>query len=199
MHLLLVMFFTVGLWRSGKLAKRRWRVGRGPVVLYRALGLLAVSGVLASCGSSAGTASSPAPASMGPMVAEQGPFLGECGGVSDAEFLEITGIAPDASISRNLVGCQWDSPTGHGSFSWYRGSPIEREYTIVDTVGRTVRSITINGQEGYEGSDSGSLCEVGIAFGDDFFVWSVVLPPTVARPACQAAQQLATMTVERAQ
>lgn len=125
-----------------------------------------------------------------------------CGGVSDDEFREIAGMPATMTSLRNLVGCQFDAPGApeHGSFSWYRGSPIGRERAIVDTVGRTVRDVTIGGRDGYVAQTrDGSLCEVGIAMGDDFFVWSLVLSPVLGHDACASAQQFAALTVERAQ
>ena len=190
---ILVQFATVAFkWASS---------GRAGVC--SALGvLLAAPALLAGCGADAGTETSSTLAASAPLVAEQGPFLQMCGGLGDAEFLQTTGLADDVQVLRNLVGCQWDNAAGdgHGSFTWYRGSPIEREYTIVDTVGRTVRTISIAGHEGYEGRTSdGLLCEVGVGLGDDFFVWSLVLPPAPGRDTCEIATELAMTTLERAQ
>lgn len=167
------------------------------------LGALAWAAVvLAGCASGPSSTASPAQPADGPLVAAPGPFLQMCGGVSDAEFQQITGMPAQTTVLRNLVGCQFENvgTRQHGSFSWYRGSPIGREHTIVDTVGRTVREVQVGGQDGYEGRTSdGALCEVGIAFGDDFFVWSLVLPPGMGHDACESATTLAGMTVERAQ
>ena len=164
--------------------------------------LLAAPALLAGCGAGDGAENSSTLPVEAPLVAEQGPFLQMCGGVGDAEFLQTVGLADDVKVLRNLVGCEWNSAAGegHGSFTWYRGSPIEREYTIVDTVGRTVRTISVDGHEGYEGrTTDGLLCEVGIGLGDDFFVWSLVLPPAPGRDTCAVAKELAMTTLERAQ
>ena len=164
-------------------------------------GLLAGAMALTGCaGDDGGSAAARSTSQV--LVADPGPFLQMCGGVSDEEFQEITGMAKPSSIRRNLVGCEYDNlgASEHGSFSWYRGSPIGREHTIVDTVGRTVREISIGGQDGYEGKTSGGeLCEVGIAFGEDFFVWSLVQQPQAGSDACTSAERLAALTVERAQ
>ncbi|WP_038171850.1 DUF3558 domain-containing protein [Tomitella biformata] len=165
-------------------------------------GLVVAPVLLAGCGSGAGPGPAAAPAADAPMVAEPGPFLQMCGGVSDEEFLRLTTLPAGMSSFHNLVGCSWDDMAGggHGSLSWYRGSPIEREHTIVDTTGRVVQAISIAGHDGYEGRTSdGTLCEVGISLGDDFYVWSLVLPPALGVDTCGVARQLATMTLERAQ
>ncbi len=179
----------------------KW-AGSGRASVHGALGVLfAAPALLAGCGADGGSQDSSTVAADAPLVAEQGPFLQRCGGLEDAEFLQMAGLADDAQVLRNLVGCQWDSAAGdgHGSFTWYRGSPIEREYTIVDTVGRTVRAISIDGHDGYEGRTSdGLLCEVGVGLGDDFFVWSLVLPPAPGRDTCEVATELAMTTLERA-
>lgn len=164
-------------------------------------GLIAVPLLLAGCASTPGPAAADKPAEQAPMVAEQGPFLQMCGGVGDEEFRALTGLPADAAAFRNLVGCTWDAQSGgHGSFSWYRGSPIEREYTIVDTTGRVVREVSIAGHDGYEGrTTDGEICEVGVKLGDDFFVWSLVLPPAPGLDNCEVATRLTALTLERAE
>lgn len=167
---------------------------------------LVVPLLLAGCGSAAETPAAQHPAAQGQKVADPGPFLQMCGGVGDAEFLALAGLPPETKGLRNLVGCTWDDTSsgpmgsrGHGSFSWYRGSPIEREHSIVGITGRDVRAISIGGKDGYEARDhGGALCEVAVGLGDDFFLWSVV-QTAVDPDSCAVARELATLTVQRAQ
>lgn len=144
-----------------------------------------------------------------PQETEQGApaglFFGECGGVSGDELMEVTGVRNVRLIERNSVGCRWEDPGFFGaraSFSWYRGSPIGRERTLVEFAGRDVFDVTVQGPSGelhgFAGRGSG-ICEVSIESEADFFVWSVVFdltnPPD---DMCERVQTLAEMTVDRA-
>jgi hypothetical protein len=129
-------------------------------------------------------------------------YFGECGSVSTEEFAQVTGLGTLELVERNSVGCRWESVTGdggHGSFSWYRGSPILRERTLVERSGRFVEDITMGSMSGYVGWTSG-LCEVGLSSGEDFFVWSVLYPSGgTGAMICDPVKALAQLTVDRAQ
>lgn len=165
--------------------------------------------VAAGCGGSDGggaasageTTSMTAPS--GEPAGGPGPMLGVCGSVSDDELITATGITADLHIVRDPVGCQWDTGDlvegSHVSFTWYRGSPIGRERTIDGAVGRNVQDLTIDGRPGFSSQSGATLCEVGVGYGDDFFLWSVAYgaaPPN--GDVCDVARSLATTTAERA-
>ncbi len=162
--------------------------------------------LLAGCGGSTGAAA-PSPSPTAPAAAPQGPgpFLGLCGSVSDDELAQVTGMAPPLRVVRDPVGCQWDVGTlgdgTHVSFTWYRGSPIGRERSIDGAVGRQVSDVTVDGHPGFLSRTGTGLCEAGVSYGGDFFLWSLDFSATAAPPqgdACDAATRLATMTAERA-
>ncbi|WP_268968816.1 DUF3558 domain-containing protein [Tomitella fengzijianii] len=166
---------------------------------------------MAGCGGSAGPAGSesPMPTSSAPRAAAgpAGPHLGQCGSVTDAEVAAATGMPQPMRAVRDTVGCQWDVGTlgvgSHVSFTWYRGSPIGRERAIDNAVGRDVSDVTIGGRPGFSSRIGPSLCEVGVDYGADFFLWSVDYGADTAGPpeggVCDAATSLAAMTAERAQ
>lgn len=145
------------------------------------------------------------PAQETPQSAPPGLFFGECGGVSADELMEVTGVRNVRLIERNSVGCRWEDPSFFGaraSFSWYRGSPIGRERTLVEFAGREVFEVTVEGASGqltgFAGRGTG-ICEVSIESGADFFVWSVVFDQlTPPADMCERVQTLAEMTVSRA-
>jgi hypothetical protein len=129
-------------------------------------------------------------------------YFGECGSVSTEEFTSLTGLGGVQLQERNTVGCRWESGSiegGHGSFSWYRGSPIQRERTLVERVGRLPEDLTVGPMTGYV-AEASSLCEVGLASGGDFFLWSVLYPESrIGGDLCGPVEELARLTVERAQ
>ena len=162
-----------------------------------ALGLL-----LTGCGGDGDAENSDAPAPTRPPVAAPGPFFGECGSVSDAEVEAAFAIPDLPVVTRDSVGCVWETGDVLGpsvSFSWYRGSPIGREAAGSGLIGRPPEEIEIAGHDGFRGSIADELCEIGVQFGDSFFHWSVSYSdtPATADP-CDVAGDLATMTVERA-
>lgn len=132
----------------------------------------------------------------------QGPDLGLCGSVTDAEVEQATGLPASVRIVKDPVGCQWDAGelTGgsHVSFTWYRGSPSGRERAIDEAVGRTVSDVTIGGRPGFASRLDSRLCEVAVTYGDDFFLWSVAYGGAGRSDACDAAKSLAAMTAQRA-
>ncbi|OZC57341.1 DUF3558 domain-containing protein [Rhodococcoides fascians] len=163
------------------------------------LGVL--SAVLAGCGT--GDDASPQQNSTSASPGEAGPFFGQCGSVNDDEVLSTFAVPAFTMITRNSVGCEWEVAGSTGpsvSFSWYRGSPIDRERSGSELIGRPADDIEIDGNPGFSAATDNYLCEVGVQFGKDFMHWSVTYgdqPPS--SDPCDVATRLATLTVERAQ
>ncbi|MDV8021936.1 DUF3558 domain-containing protein [Rhodococcus sp. IEGM 1330] len=158
--------------------------------------------LIAGCGGAEEDAAAPEDTAPTTAAYEPGPFFGECGSITDAEVQSAFGAGPFAQITRNSVGCQWET-TGFGgpgvSFSWYRGSPIGRERAGSELIGRPAKDIEIDGNPGFE-AEMGALCEIGVQFGDDFFHWSITYSfEPAARPPCDVGNELATLAVERKQ
>lgn len=162
-----------------------------------------VLGTIVGCGSDASDDQSDSRASSpvaGP--SDPGPMFAECGAVSDDEVASAFLVGGFATVTRNGVGCEWETAGRTGlsvSFSWYRGSPIGRERAGSDLLGRPADDITIGGQPGFIASTQGVLCELGISYGGDFVHWSVnygsLAPPT---DPCTVARSLMELTVARA-
>ncbi|GAA2065126.1 DUF3558 domain-containing protein [Williamsia deligens] len=170
--------------------------------------VVAVIALLAACSDSSGGGGggSGSTAQSGP--AGSGPFFGACGGVSTDDVSRVTGVAGLTTASNNSAGCEWvtsaDVLGPQFSFNWYRGSPIARERATEQLSRDTTADLTIDGHTGFIASSAG-ICEIGIAFGGDFFEWSVSYGVAQAgqqqRPVdqvCQATRTLATMSIERA-
>ena len=165
----------------------------------------ALAALVAGCGSAehSQSSSSEPSSSQGQGQALAAPFFGECGSVTDEEVRDAAVVPVFTSITRNSVGCEWEAAGFSGpsvSFSWYRGSPIDRERSGSELIGRPSDDIEVAGQPGFLAATDGYLCEVGVGFGEDFVHWSVTYgnqSPT-ADP-CEVATDLAELTVERAQ
>lgn len=168
---------------------------RAPVIL----GVVACSLLLAGCGGGDEPSSSRSSTTADPGAS--GPFFGQCGSVDDEEVRSTFAVGAFTMITRNSVGCEWEVSGFAGpavSFSWYRGSPIGRERSGSELIGRPADDIEIDGHPGFSAATDNYLCEVGVEFGKDFMHWSVTYgdqPPT-ADP-CDVAQQLAELTIER--
>ncbi|MGZ8176862.1 DUF3558 domain-containing protein [Williamsia sp. SKLECPSW1] len=170
--------------------------------------VVAVVALLAACSDSSGGGGTTGAAGQS-APAGSGPFFGKCGGVSTDDVSRVTGVSGLAVASDNSAGCEWvtsaDVLGPQFSFNWYRGSPIGRERATEQLSRDTVSDLTINGHSGFIASSAG-ICEIGIAFGGDFFEWSVSYgsaEPGVQQRSvdqvCQATKTLATMSIERAQ
>ena len=155
-----------------------------------------------SGGNSNGNAAAP------PAKAGSGPFFGECGGVTTEEVNSLAKLGTLTNTVNNSSVCEWSSSVDRtgpvASFNWYRGSPIGRERATEQLSRESTKDIEINGHKGFIASDTG-ICEIGIAFGADFFEWSVSAgtsslnaqgPDT--EQICDATRQLSTMSIERA-
>ncbi|WP_246833431.1 DUF3558 domain-containing protein [Williamsia sp. 1138] len=177
------------------------------------LGALAVlvAAVLALAGCSGDDADDAAPAATtesAPGKAGGGPFFGECGGVSVEDVARVSKIPGLTNTVNNPSVCEWvtaqEQLGPQLSFNWYRGSPIGRERATIQLSRDSVEDVTIDGHSGFIGSSEG-ICEIGIAFGADFFEWSVsyglavegVPTPSVAE-ICATAKTLATQSIANA-
>ncbi|WLP92014.1 DUF3558 family protein [Gordonia sp. NB41Y] len=170
--------------------------------------MVAVALLFSSCSSGSDSTASGArntPEAPGP--AGGGPFFGECGGVTTEEVSRLTGFGAMTLNIDNPSACEWGvgiSRTGAvASFNWYRGSPIGRERATEQLSRESTTDIDISGHKGFIAYDTG-ICEIGIAFGADFFEWSLSRGLVASGEAadtqaiCDAAKQLATMSIERA-
>ncbi|MBF6172768.1 DUF3558 domain-containing protein [Nocardia blacklockiae] len=163
----------------------------------------ALATLLTACGSGDDSGSA-SPAVRPPLkVATLGPFTGECGGLTDDEVRDL-GRLPQISRSfKNSVGCNWQS-AGAGSpsvtFASYRGSPIERERAWVTAQGRNPESIEVAGHQGFQDATAdGSICDLAVQLGDDFFEWSTSagLFGQLGGDPCAKNRKMAELTVQR--
>lgn len=157
-----------------------------------ALGVAVLASTTLMGCSSAGPSESDSPKGAPPKVAELGPFVGECGHVSDAEVAEVLGGAVWLSY-KNSTGCRWEG-SGSLTFASYRGSPIARERAWVSTAGRAPESIEVAGHPGFQGR-WGTICDLAVQLGDDFFEWSHQAGTAV--DPCADPRALAELTVQR--
>ncbi|MFC6014289.1 DUF3558 domain-containing protein [Nocardia lasii] len=159
--------------------------------------------VSAACGS--GDDDSAGPARIPPKVSELGPFVGECGHVSDDEVRSLAGLPAVSAVFRNATGCNWQSAGTSSAvvtFASYRGSPIDRERAWVESKDRTVETITVQGRTGFQSFGTGygsTTCDFAIGLGDDFFEWSTFGYTVVGAEPCGAARKLAELTLGRMQ
>ena len=113
---------------------------------WGALVLITVAAGLAGCGGD-GDDSGTAPAAQSlPQVTDPGPFFGQCGSVTDDEVAKAFGMPPFTGVTRNSVGCEWETAGIGGpsvTFSWYRGSPIGRERAGSELIGRPATDIDV--------------------------------------------------------
>lgn len=158
--------------------------------------------LVAGCGSGGDSDPADTPLRPPPKVATLGPFVGECGNVSDDEVREIAGLGSISQVLKNSVGCNWQSAglsSPSVTFASYRGSPIEREKAWVSAQGRNPTSIEVAGKPGFQALEpSGSVCDLAVQLDDDFFEWSMSygLFTTEGNP-CDRMRRLAELTVQR--
>ncbi|GAA5044137.1 DUF3558 domain-containing protein [Nocardia callitridis] len=164
----------------------------------------ALSLLLTACGSGGGDSDEDAPPLRPPpRVATIGPFVGECGHVTDDEVRANAGLPQISQAVKNSVGCNWDA-AGYGStsvtFASYRGSPIDREKAWVTTQGRNPQTIDVGGRPGFQALEpSGQVCDLAVQLDDDFFEWSMsygIFGSDGTNP-CDRMHKLAELTVQR--
>ncbi|WP_216908225.1 DUF3558 domain-containing protein [Nocardia sp. NBC_01377] len=162
---------------------------------------MALTLVLSACGSD-GDSGDSAPLRPPPKVASLGPFVGECGHVTDDEVRDIAGLGQVSRVFKNSTGCNWQSAGSSSpsvTFASYRGSPIDREKAWVTSVGRAPDTIEVGGHPGWRALDpSGTVCDLAIQLDDDFFEWSMSygIFQATGNP-CDKTYKLAELTVQR--
>ncbi|AHH21661.1 DUF3558 domain-containing protein [Nocardia nova] len=163
----------------------------------------AVAALLAGCGSGDG-ADDESPSVRPPAkVAALGPFVGECGNLTDDEVRDLGGLGQVSQVFKNSVGCTWQAGGIGGpsvTFASYRGSPIDRELAWVTSQGRNPEKIEIDGKKGFQDADQNfGICDLAIQLGDDFFEWSTAAGAFGAMPGspCDKNRKLAELTVQR--
>ncbi|WP_063131174.1 DUF3558 domain-containing protein [Nocardia fusca] len=161
------------------------------------LGLTAAF-ALTGCGSDQGAGDDEGPRGPAPKVAALGPFVGECGHVTDNEVRDLGGLGQIVQSFKNGVGCNWQGSGGNSiTFASYRGSPLEREKAWVTTHGRPPEPITVGGRNGFAALDpTGRICDLAVQLDDDFFEWSTARSIAGGDP-CERSRALAELTIER--
>jgi hypothetical protein len=165
---------------------------------------LALAMTLSACGSDGDSDSSNTQLRPPPKVATLGPFVGECGHVTEQEVRDLAGLNQLARVYRNSVGCNFQSAgiaSPSVTFASYRGSPIDREKAWVSNVGRAPETIDVGGRKGFQALDpSGSVCDLAVQLDDDFFEWSMSYGLfTQQGNPCDRTRKLAELTVQRLQ
>ncbi|TQM30354.1 DUF3558 domain-containing protein [Nocardia bhagyanarayanae] len=163
---------------------------------------LALTLTLSACGSDDDSGSSNTPLRPPPKVATLGPFVGECGHVTDDEVRELAGLGQLSTVFKNSVGCNYQSAglsSPSVTFASYRGSPIDREKAWVASVGREPDKIEVGGRPGFQALDpSGTVCDLAVQLDDDFFEWSMSYGAfAAAGNPCEKTRKLAELTVQR--
>ncbi|KZM70681.1 DUF3558 domain-containing protein [Nocardia terpenica] len=164
----------------------------------------ALAALLAGCGSD-GKSNTDTPAVRPPAkVAALGPFVGECGHVTDDEVRDIGGLGQVSVSFKNSVGCNWQGPglaAATVTFASYRGSPIDRERAWVSAQGRNPENIDVGGHKGFQDATAdGTICDLAVQLGDDFFEWSTAagaIGPAPGGNPCDKNRKLAELTVQR--
>jgi hypothetical protein len=128
---------------------------------------------------------------------EFGAFYGECGSIDTAAVVQVTGYSGLELVANNGIKCRWETPTGspYVMFTWFRGSPFEREREVAIRSGKIVEDIEIDGHRAFTSAADG-ICQVGIADGADFIHWLVRTDTTgVAAASCDTAIGLGAKTI----
>ncbi|NNH74652.1 DUF3558 domain-containing protein [Nocardia uniformis] len=154
---------------------------------------IALSAALTTVGCSDPETASAPPTTAG--AAAPGGFLGECGAATDDDIRQITGFHALNAVARNGIKCVWESPNADRQvmFTWFRGSPIERERTIATVKGKDVGDFEVAGYRGFT-ANAEELCQVAVQDGADFFHWMVYGPNV---QPCEMLRPLAQLTIDR--
>ncbi|MFE3023925.1 DUF3558 domain-containing protein [Nocardia tengchongensis] len=139
-----------------------------------------------------------------PKVATLGPFVGECGHLTDDEVRDLGGLGTITNVFKNSTGCNWQAggiSSSSVTFASYRGSPIDREKAWVASVGRTPDTIEVGGRKGFQALDpSNAVCDLAVQLDDDFFEWSISYGAfssgNLGNP-CDRTRKMAELTVQR--
>lgn len=164
------------------------------------MGIALIGVMVAGCGGSSPSAAPTTTSAVPAVVSPSANTVGLCGGVTDAEVAQDTGLTGLRRIAVNPMSCAWQPAAGGDYavvFQWFRGSPLQARRTEVTT--GTPATVRVAGDAGIEWHTDNS-CEVAVAFGDtDFVDWSLTAAADSARPQpCKALEQLATSTLTKA-
>ncbi|MFJ4652889.1 DUF3558 domain-containing protein [Nocardia sp. NPDC088792] len=159
--------------------------------------------LLSACGGKSDSGGN-GPVQAPPKVATLGPFVGECGHLTDDEVAKLGALGAVTQAYKNSVGCNWQAGGLGGAsvtFASYRGSPIDREKAWVSSVGRAPDTIDVKGKPGFQALDPGnSICDLAVQLDDDFFEWSISYGlfggSNLGNP-CDRVRQMAELTVQR--
>ncbi|WP_259468296.1 DUF3558 domain-containing protein [Rhodococcus sp. SBT000017] len=154
---------------------------------------------LVGCSSTPDTEADPDPSETADQPVTEELFVGECGSMDDTEVQRLTSVSDLTVVSENAIRCRWESATGaYAMFTWYRGSPIDRESSVAEAVGRTIERIDVDGHPGFTAAASGASCEAGVENGDGFVHWSVNYMVDGPRDSCDVVEDLARTTISKA-
>ncbi|WP_235948437.1 DUF3558 family protein [Nocardia terrae] len=163
-----------------------------------AVGIALIGVAVAGCGGSSGQQAAPVTSTAPKAVAASPNTIGLCGGVSDADVAQQTGLADPQRVAVNPLSCAWQPAAGGDyavMFHWFRGSSLEQRRGQV-TLGKPA-TVEVAGQPGIEWQD-GRTCEVAVAFGDtDFIDWTGHATGSDGKP-CKGLEQLAASTLKQA-
>lgn len=171
--------------------------------------MLAVAAVpvFAACSpDGSGSPDVPQPGAPASAAGKHGPFIPQCGGVTDDTVSQLTQVPGLVNTAVNSSGCQWlqnGSISGpHISYTWFRGSPIGRERKTEELSRTSVEDINIEGRDGFIAKggdilnpDDINLCEIGIQFDDDFIEWSVSFNQKPFPEPCGVATEFARQSI----
>lgn len=161
--------------------------------------IAAVGCVLVGCSDTPGTEADPDPSETADQPITEELFVGECGSMDNTEVQTLTAVPDLTVVSENAVRCRWESAGGaYAMFTWYRGSPIDRESSVAEAVGRTIERIDVDGHPGFTAAASGASCEAGVENGDGFVHWSVNYVVDGPRDSCDVVEDLARSTISKA-
>lgn len=165
-----------------------------------AAGIALIGVAVAGCGHADRPTAAPTTTTAGP-IAPSPNTIGLCGGVSDSDVEQATGVQGLQRVAINPFSCSWQ-PGADGDytviFHWFRGAGLDaRRDQITDS---TPATVTVAGRSGLSWTSAQS-CEVGVPFGGtDFIDWSIKAGTAGnGRPQpCSALEQLAAETLTKA-
>ncbi|OZC65953.1 hypothetical protein CH306_15720 [Rhodococcus sp. 15-725-2-2b] len=164
-----------------------------------AASIAAIACGLVGCSNTPGTEADPNSPETAEQPVTEELFVGECGSMDNTEVQRLTAVSDLTVVSENAVRCRWESATGaYAMFTWYRGSPIDRERSVAEAVGRTIERIDVDGHPGFTAAASGASCEAGVENGDGFVHWSVNYVIDGPRDSCDVVEDLARTTMSKA-
>lgn len=129
----------------------------------------------------------------------------DCGAVTDADITEAVGTTLFTRAVVSEAGCFWQENTAIDTFGvgmgistwWYRGSDLDTERTLEQSVGRELTELSVNGNKGFKAFDE-NACSVYVAKGDDVITWSIqTVNPAMLPDLCSVTEGLAQLSQDR--